>query len=176
MGHGMRFAIELLKNQKITFRKFWGFDAFKGLPTFTAKDEKLSKGIYEANQYNPQNRLTVMKANTTSEELVKRIAMRHINYVNAIPHFHYHYSTEFIQGFFNDTLTPTLATERGMKPALFVDLDCDIYESTYQALDWLFGSGLMAQAPFGTYVYFDDWFSPPQREAKLDVDAWLCPL
>jgi hypothetical protein len=62
--------------------------------------------------------------------------------------------TNFIQGYYNESLTPELHQRLGMRPALFVDIDCDLYISTYQALDWLFTSKIIAP---GTLVGYDDW-------------------
>ena len=61
--------------------------------------------------------------------------------------------TQLIKGFFSNSLTPTLKSERGMKPALIVDVDVDLYISCYQCLDWMFAQGLMAA---GTIAYYDD--------------------
>ena len=41
-----------------------------------------------------------------------------------------------------------------MRPALFVDIDCDLYSSAYQGLDWMFQNRLIAQ---GTIIGYDDW-------------------
>ena len=60
----------------------------------------------------------------------------------------------FFAGYFNDSLTPSLATTFGFRKAMYVDIDVDQWVGTYQALDWLFGAGLMAP---GTVVGYDDW-------------------
>jgi len=61
---------------------------------------------------------------------------------------------QLIPGYFNESLTPSLAAERGMRPALYVDVDVDIYKSTFQALDWLLASGLIVR---GTVIGYDDF-------------------
>ncbi|MBM3777712.1 MAG: hypothetical protein FJW23_05655 [Acidimicrobiia bacterium] len=58
------------------------------------------------------------------------------------------------EGFFSDSLTPELAASGDLRPALYIDIDCDLYISTYQALDFMFAHGL---ATTGTYVGYDDW-------------------
>lgn len=60
----------------------------------------------------------------------------------------------FVRGFYNESLTRTLATDEHMQPALFVDIDCDLYISTIQALDWLLRSRLVVP---GTLIGYDDW-------------------
>jgi hypothetical protein len=58
------------------------------------------------------------------------------------------------EGFFRDSLTPERVTAGGLRPALYIDIDCDLYVSTYQALDFMFAHDL---ATTGTYVGYDDW-------------------
>eukprot|EP00966_Prymnesium_polylepis_P003602 82265-Prymnesium_polylepis.1 len=64
-----------------------------------------------------------------------------------------------------------------MRPALYVDVDADLYISTIQCLEWLFCSGLMrAGSRNGTVVRYDDWGGPTgahelvgERRAHLEV-------
>ena len=75
----------------------------------------------------------------------------------------------FVEGFYNVSLTRTLADERDMRPALYVDLDVDLYTSTSAALDWLFDRRLL---PVGAVLYYDDWGSGGlvgQRRAHRDA-------
>lgn len=57
-----------------------------------------------------------------------------------------------VKGFFNESLTPSLASE--LRTADVVDVDSDIYISAYQALDWVFTHGLARR---GTLVVYDDF-------------------
>jgi hypothetical protein len=59
-----------------------------------------------------------------------------------------------IPGFYNESLSPTLVRERGMAPALYVDMDMDIYKSAYDVLDWLCVNKLLAK---GTVLGYDDF-------------------
>ena len=43
-----------------------------------------------------------------------------------------------------------------MRPALYVEVDCDLYVSTRQALEWMIESGLIVN---GTLIGYDDWFA-----------------
>ena len=54
----------------------------------------------------------------------------------------------------SESLTPSLVQQRGMRPALYVDMDVDIYISAYQALDWLCAHRLIRR---GTILGYDDW-------------------
>ena len=53
-----------------------------------------------------------------------------------------------------------------MRPASYIDIDCDIYSGAYQALEWAFTSGI-AQA--GTVVGYDDWWVMPCSAKDTDV-------
>merc|ERR1712060_694469 len=66
--------------------------------------------------------------------------------------------TKFIRGFYNESLTRTLKEERSMKIAEYIDIDCDLYISTVQALEWVFASGVAVP---GTLVGYDDWWRNP---------------
>ena len=37
----------------------------------------------------------------------------------------------------------------------FVHIDCDLYESAYQVLDYLFGNDMLSD---GCALFFDDWY------------------
>ena len=56
-------------------------------------------------------------------------------------------------GYFSDSLKPELYDRFGLKKAAFVTIDCDLYPSTQQALDFL-----TPILQTGTVIYFDDWF------------------
>eukprot|EP00747_Dinoflagellata_sp_TGD_P108676 gnl/TRDRNA2_/TRDRNA2_170484_c4_seq2.p1 gnl/TRDRNA2_/TRDRNA2_170484_c4~~gnl/TRDRNA2_/TRDRNA2_170484_c4_seq2.p1 ORF type:complete len:228 (-),score=23.38 gnl/TRDRNA2_/TRDRNA2_170484_c4_seq2:96-779(-) len=176
-------TISILNHHNTTFKTSWNFDAFMGLPEPTAKDKEFigEEKVYKEGElvktikhecpscwkgsWNPQG-----PATSRDPKEVQRFAMRFINFINSTSE-DYHYQTGFVVGFYNESLTPTLASQRGMKPALYVDIDCDLYDSSWQALDWLFASGLMVQGPTGTFVYFDDWTgSDGQRQAEADID------
>ena len=59
-----------------------------------------------------------------------------------------------IKGRFQDSLVPGLAALRGMGPALYVDIDADLFSSTWTALDWLFREGLMKPGTVIGYVHY----------------------
>lgn len=56
-------------------------------------------------------------------------------------------------GFFNESL-PAQPHHGRFAPALYVDLDADLYLSTYQALDWLLERGIVVN---GTILGYDDF-------------------
>ena len=64
--------------------------------------------------------------------------------------------TFFVEGYFNDSLTDALVRSTPFQPALLVDLDCDLYISTIQALRWLLTYRILVPT---SIVRYDDWQS-----------------
>ena len=75
---------------------------------------------------------------------------------------------QLVPGFYNESLTNDLAKK--MRPALYVDVDCDLYSSTVTALVWLFDHGLVQ---VGTVIGYDDWaqggISDGEQRAHAEV-------
>lgn len=63
-------------------------------------------------------------------------------------------TVEIVAGWFNETLTAETAARLRLQRAAFVNIDCDLYESTLPVLEFV--TPLLQT---GTIVYFDDWFS-----------------
>lgn len=132
---GMGFELSLSAASKFFRRRdpknprFFAFDSFAGLPDIDgAKD---SSSVFHKGQY------------------ASPLARFKRNIARASEGF----EVEIVEGFFSDSLTPTLASELGLKEAAFINIDCDLYSSTIQALD--FCTPLVKT---GTILYFDDWY------------------
>ena len=106
--------------------KMWGFDSFRGLPVETAD---VQNSDFAPGSYSSSLSVQTVKAKVGGQ-------------------------VDFVVGFYNETLTATLANERAMAPAFLVDIDADLYTSSFQALDWMFAQGLVRP---GTLVGYDDW-------------------
>merc|ERR1711920_179701 len=89
-------------------RAWWGYDSFKGLPEEKDGMEKVASWKQGEYAHDPRKHYT------------KR----------------YGHAIEFVAGFYGDSLTRTLAVDRGMRPAMYIDIDCDLYSSTAEALAW----------------------------------------
>mmetsp|Transcript_41019 Transcript_41019/g.116160 ORF Transcript_41019/g.116160 Transcript_41019/m.116160 type:complete len:359 (-) Transcript_41019:72-1148(-) len=116
---------------KFKSRRSFGFDSFKGLPEET--DERSRAGNWGAGSFRPR---------ATIEQVIKQGGGPNL--------------TTVIPGFFNDTLTTELVSKANMGPAFYVDIDCDLYVSTYPALDFLFANKI---ARVGTVIGYDDWWT-----------------
>lgn len=126
-GANFYHAQQEAKRLKLTEMNFWGFDSFEGLPP-VSKDEATSfvSGSYSCGL-----------------DRVKRL------------HEQFGYDSQrvhFIKGWFDESLTDTLAVEQGMKSAAIVLVDCDLYQSTVPVL--MFIAPLLQT---GTIILFDDW-------------------
>ena len=64
------------------------------------------------------------------------------------------------EGWFKDTLKADLVEAGVFKPAAYVDIDADLYNSTLEVLDFLFAHSLIRP---GTIIGYDDWG---------DTDLW----
>ena len=121
-------------------RKLYGFDSFEGLPAY--EDDAQSKiGTWFAGQF---------KSKKSPEQLVK---------LGGGPA-----TARMFKGWFNETMTPSLARDEGMRTAFFVDVDCDLHVSTYHALDWLFSNSMIG---VGTLFGLDDFWVVPCNKRYL---------
>ena len=78
---------------------------------------------------------------------------------------------EFVRGFYSASLTQPLAASILAKhgAAGYVDIDCDLYISSVQAMDWMFRHGLAVP---GTVFGYDDWLTKPcyqLRQKRFNV-------
>ena len=122
-------------------RRLNGFDSFKGLPSEMKRDGKQPNYVlrrsFEQGAWDARKAMGV----TTTTQLVDGVS----SYLNDT-------RVKLVSGFFNESLTPQLARE--MKPALYIDVDVDLYSSTISALSWMFENHLVE---IGTVIGYDDW-------------------
>ena len=81
----------------------------------------------------------------------------------------YYSNFRFIAGYYNNSLKDEIVNKYGMRPASYVDIDCDLYESTITALDFMFRNKLIS---VGTIIGYDDFWAIPcgnQNVMPLDV-------
>lgn len=119
--------------------RYYGFDSFEGLP-----DE--ADGLHTHEDWTTGAFNSKKLFNTDNiDEIVNAIGSKFSKSAGK--------TIDLIRGFYCDSLTDELVIEKGMKPALFVDMDVDLYISTYQSMDWMARNGLIQN----TVIYFDDW-------------------
>lgn len=179
--------VRYLSANTIEAGNIWGFDLFQGIPA----DAPASEGQHVRG---PRGRYSDMIHNTSGafgEGLFSASASLGLESINATMDVVANYvnvsrpphsrgaRVHLIPGFFNVSLTSTLVHEHGMTPALYVDMDMDIYVSAFQALDWMCANGLIVN---GTVIGYDDfnyglvsedrkgWYDGESR-AHLEIEA-----
>lgn len=129
-------------------RKFYLFDSFKGLPESTEKADiespEVATGIWG------QSTCKELTAEQLKNQLSKYLPEEKL---------------EIYEGWFEDTL-PTLP--KGIKFA-YVHIDCDLYKSTIDILDYLFQNDALAN---GAMLFFDDWNSNHASNQYGQRRAW----
>jgi len=132
--------------RRVASSQLWGFDSFDGVPAEEAGElTAWTPGVYR--QALPEQHM----ANLT----------RNVHHIVGT-------RLQFVRGLFVDSLTPRLACERGMRPALYLDIDCDIFSGARDALGWAFSQGIVR---VGTVIGYDDWWVMPCSSRKPDVFA-----
>jgi len=131
------------------YGQIFGFDSFQGLPAESAEETQSwrAKSGQFKDHFKQGGYSAAHALGTTSLKAVVEGVAAHIG-----PHLMRNVS--LIPGFFNESLTDELPRSRSMQPALYVDMDADLYLSAIQALDWMFRHGLIVP---GTFLRYDDW-------------------
>jgi len=126
------FSLKHMYDLSIEFKlddvdlRIFGFDSFEGFPENESTSLKFKKGDM-CGDYNKT--------------------------LNLFPKNDLNSKVNIIKGFFHETLTPKLKTEKNITKASIINIDCDIFESTLQALN--FSTSLIQ---IGTLIILDDWF------------------
>lgn len=130
---GLGFKLSLESARKFacsapTEPRFFAFDSFEGLP---APDRSRDNEVFQQGEYSASRK----------------------NFERAIRRAKRGRDVRIIAGFFDQSLKPSLYQEHTLVKAAFVTIDCDLYSSTLQALEFV--TPLLQT---GTVLYFDDWY------------------
>ena len=133
---------------KVAGTTFIGFDSFEGFPTPKGVDREFER--FKEGEENHGGEGVVWS--NLRKYGIRRDAIR------------------LIKGWYDETLT--LPTESyGISRARVVNIDCDMFESTRMALNFI--APVLQQ---GTVVLFDDWYcyrSSSKRGERAALDSWL---
>ena len=110
--------------------RFFAFDSFAGLPQVASMGDGVN--IYARGEFAADR--------ATFEKKLGRLLER--------------FPIEIVPGWFDQTLTKETAERLRLHRAAFVNIDCDLYESTVPVLRFV--TPLLQT---GTILYFDDWYS-----------------
>jgi hypothetical protein len=157
-GGGLKALVDGFRTNNVRIGHIWGFDSFRGLPDSDLRRHSTSgqAASWKAGKLNAAEQLSkVMGSKAFRFPELRKHIISGIGTPNAT----------LVPGFFNESL-PALAPRlrNRMRPALLVDIDCDIYEGTLEGLEFLFKGGLLL--PGYSTVYYDDWQSEAHGEAK----------
>jgi hypothetical protein len=111
--------------------RFFAFDSFEGLPELHAVDRETSDfvpGKFSCSR--PDFERNLANAGVPLERL------------------------RVVPGWFNESLTAEARTRHGMQRAAIVHVDCDLYESALQVLEFI--TPLLVE---GSAIIFDDWYN-----------------
>jgi len=152
-GGGLRSWLRMMRREGVSFQgRVWGFDSFEGMPNedarFKTKLRQRDQG-WLAGGLNAAEQLGVSDWETLCNTLVRNIVGAGANML--LPPE----SVTMVRGFYNESLAGgrRFAARWRMRPALLVDLDCDLYTSSAQALRFVLEADILVP---GSYVYLDD--------------------
>jgi hypothetical protein len=144
-GRSMKAIASELLRSNVSYHKMWGFDSFQGIPPEVSHRNRtvgygnLLSSVYKDGAYNAADVLGVHSLVGIQAKLEQFIASTR--------------PVGWIAGYYDQSLTTTLSSQRCMRPAMYVDIDCDIYSSTKVVLRWLFENRLIVR---GTVLAYDD--------------------
>ncbi|MEM1136251.1 MAG: TylF/MycF/NovP-related O-methyltransferase, partial [Bacteroidota bacterium] len=127
-GSSLLCMHQVLKESEIDNVRLFGFDSFEGLPEVAATDGVWNPGDFYAGFEKVKNYLTKKGIDWNRVTLTK--------------------------GWFKDTLNLDFIRKYKIKKASIIMIDCDIYQSTKEALN--FCKNLIKDK---TIIFFDDWNS-----------------
>ena len=150
LGRSLRELVRIFEGvgARTMVRAVWGFDTFTGMPDSANDDREATLASeWGTGRY------------SASDKDILYDRLRRWANASSLP-------VSFVRGEYRHTLTPTLAAERGMRPASYIDIDCDTYPSSFAALDWMLSSNLVVP---GTVIGYDDFWVLPCAFQDTDV-------
>jgi len=142
LGQSLCGILKYLDDNGFEYNRFVGFDSLLGLPK-ELEDKNNNKfwteGTFSIKEHTKQDMDVINYKDFLNK--TNRLPNKHIN------KFHMY------KGFFSDSLKDNIVDE--LKLPLFINIDCDIYTSTNQVLDFIFRNKLYI--PNKTIIRYDDW-------------------
>jgi predicted O-methyltransferase YrrM len=129
-GYSFWFAQRTADRLGLSSTRFFGFDSFEGLPQIEGTDRTKHGEFYEG-QYK-----------CSQEQVIRNLNSKGVDWTR----------TFLVKGYFKDTLTPELKREHQIKRVRVALIDCDLYASTVEVLNFL--GDLLEE---GSLLIFDDW-------------------
>lgn len=127
-GTSMSLMYHVFQDQKIESSRLFGFDSFEGLPEEASEDDN---GMWFPGEFKCSYDKTIRALENNKVDLNK---------------------VQLIKGFYSDTLKSELVAELNIKKAGIIMIDCDMYLSAKDALNFC-GPLIKERA----IIIFDDW-------------------
>ena len=156
-GNSIDSIRKAFREFKLSTPRIWGFDSFSGIP-----DESVGisrplgwvQGAYDSSVADRSLCNRTSSGGEVCQKSSKRLSFKEQVAILDSKLGASRTDTNYIQGFYNESLTSTVYNTLPFKAALFIDIDCDLYISTFQALDWVFKHKIARR---GTLIGYDDW-------------------
>jgi hypothetical protein len=155
-GESVSDIINLFHNS-YKYCKYYGFDSFIGLPK--EEKEELGQEGWTEGAFNACEAFGSNDMHLVMKQLRQNV--RNQTNLNEL-------SLTLVPGFFSDSLNTNLVTTYNLQPAVYVDIDCDLYSSTIDCLEWLYSNRLIVP---GTVIGYDDWGGTPGWETNADGES-----
>ena len=163
----MRNIIQLLDERGLLrsgsmYHTYWGLDSFVGLPEEDPAALRPTDRLWGAGQFSIARayHASIHRDRDGAEvyDVPHEVTVPSAEHMRSLyaGWFKPHQRVRMVAGFFNESLTASLA--RQAYPARYVDIDADLAVSTEQALRWLLTHGLLVQ---GSLMGYDDFFEAP---------------
>ena len=148
------WSVERLRRSPFRATVIHAFDSFTGLPAELAGGDRISGWA--------PGSFAVGSTSSRGVEAVR--AQLRLHGVEGVDKIH------FYPGLYSESLSETLASSAGMRPAAYIDVDCDLYVSTAAALRWMLRSRLIVP---GTLIGYDDWWVHPCAADSTSRDSLM---
>jgi len=139
-GRSIKSMYRALCDLELESIRLFGFDSFEGLPETAKFDDN---GIWKPGDYESDFELTK-----------KRLTQAQVDWSRLV----------LVKGWFSDTLTDHLIQEHHIQKASLIMIDCDMYLSAKEALN--FCAPLIQDHAL---IFFDDWYAYQGRLAKHNM-------
>jgi hypothetical protein len=146
-GKSMIEMLDIFNGAKVALTHVYGFDSFQGIPK--CKEEPTWDIAWNEGEFNSCDYLGVEDPKEAAQLICEEVKQSLYSEDQII---------KFHEGFFKDSF-PTVE-KNTLVPALFIDMDVDIYSSAKEALEFLMSNNLIK---VGTVINYDDWGGSPHN-------------
>lgn len=129
-GYAFWYAQDAARRLGLDGMRFFGFDSFRGLPEVQGADAT-AEDVFYAGQYA-----------CSKDQVTRNLEARGVDWDR----------TFLVEGYFEASLTEETRSRLGMAPVAVALIDCDLYESTAQVLEFI--RPLLQDH---SILMFDDW-------------------